>query len=70
MKQFHGPGAGQKFECHFCKKEVSSKDNQKAHKMGCKDNPNRKELLCKTCGKEESIYQSVLEHKRDIHGFI
>ena len=71
MKQFHGPGAGQKFECQFCKKQVSSKDNQKAHELGCKDNPDRKELFCKTCGKGGFyLAKHVMEHKRDVHGFI
>ena len=70
MKQFHGPGAGQKFECHFCKKEVSSKDNQKAHEMGCKDNPNRKELFCKTCGKGRILLTKVCYGTQKRHTWI
>ena len=71
MKSKHGPGAGKKYQCSYCKKEVSSVDNKKAHEMGCKENRNRKELFCGLCNKGGfCLPKCVMEHKRDVHGFV
>ena len=71
MKNKHGPGAGKKYQCIYCKKEVSSVDNKKAHEMGCKENKDRKELFCGLCNKGGFyLPKHVMEHKRDGHGFV
>ena len=71
MKSKHGPGAGKKYNCSYCNKEVSSVDNKKAHEMGCKENKDRKELFCGLCNKGGFyLPKHVMEHKRDEHGFV
>ena len=39
--------------------------------MGCKENTQRKELFCGKCGKGGFyLPKRVMEHKRDVHGFV
>ena len=69
LKNVHGKQKA--VYCNFCKKSFKTKDNKVAHEMGCKENTQRKELFCGKCGKGGFyLPKRVMEHKRDVHGFV
>ena len=72
LRVFHPKGGMKDYKCKFknCGKIFKTTSNLKQHERGCKNNPDRLELVCDICGKGKFYNQNkVQEHKRDIHGW-
>ena len=59
MKSKHGTGAGKKYKCIYCKKEVSSVDNKKARRWGVRKIKTGLSCFVVCAKREVSIYQSL-----------